>query len=1293
MATAAGDEPVQLLSGSAMDFTGSGPGAFQVSDPNASTMAETLSGNIAAGQSLEIQAPQDSSGNRLDTVTAAGSFTNAGTITFDYTTQASGGREDSVELALPTGDALTNTGKIAVSGSGDGGYATQWNQTIDGDVVNDGIIDAGITGSPVAYLDLGASSSLTNHGSINIGAGDTINVPGSMHNLTDGSIAIAGGASAGLLTVSGTFEQGAGTVATGSGFRPVTLTNGSSMEFTGDGTGAFQVSDANATPMAETLSGNIAVGQSLEIQAPQSGPSDPLDTMTATGSFTNAGTLVLDWAPAGGETSVKLALPSGDTLTNTGTINAVGNGIGSYSGQWNQQIAGNLDNQGILDVGTGGLTSYLGLSGHGLTNSGTINIGSAAGASSTLGTVGSLSQTGGSVNVATGAAVDASGAGGGFALSGGVLTGSGRIAGNLTQTGGTIAPLGMSGPGTLRIGGAYTEEAGGTLAIPIDGTGSGQYSVLADLGSASVSGTLSLEPSASYQSTAQPGDSDPILTSGGALTGDFSSATVAPQNTAPPTISGGTAEGDVLTCAPGSFTDTPTSPSYVWSRNGAAISGANADTYTLVRADLGQTLTCTETVTAGAALNNGRGFNAQVNGSMIDAVVGTTFAAGSTSATSAGTTIPLPANASTAVLIPTTSIAAATDHEPYAGTAITACGGTTPSCEVYSPSAGTLVDSSGNSVAPPEQYAFTVSSGSLPAGMTLSSQGYLYGTPTQSGSFQFAVVATDPNNHVSAPASFTLTVNAAPAVTLTPATLPAAVGASSYGAAITACGGVEPSCQAYSSPAGRMVDSSGAAVPSGQQFTFATIPADLPPGLNLSINGYLTGTPTQTGTYQFPVIATDPAGDSSTAENVSLTVTPGIAITSGSFHLAGTLAAGAAIVTPGSSGGVGAVSVGASAPATVSGSGVPSGTNQVSLQIGHDQTGDCVTELQLGGAGGVQFDAPNLVISGCDTAVSSESSASVLRHSGRSARIAAHPAAVAQANPVVAGQVSQGVAQAAIGAASDCSGTYNGLSLSVHIGGGTCTVTQQGSGYRITGQFGVYTSGLNVAVASTQFQLNSLIDAAGSVPPLIQVSPLTTLVDSYATGLAASGTPLSVDNQDPSQVLMSAYGFPSGTTAAQTIPSFAAQATGNASSAVSTLQALEAAAQQSALTDRGSLVAALATEISQGQLGTVTEPLGSGTLPVSAGTSLFQAPIPTFEADYADSVPSLAPAGTTIKQALPVLPVKVTLPIVAVPVPVGSITKIGAGAFTETVTASSPLVSTAPFPTGGGASFTIEVVS
>ncbi|MDD5350155.1 MAG: hypothetical protein PHQ12_08085, partial [Chthoniobacteraceae bacterium] len=55
--------------------------------------------------------------------------------------------------------------------------------------------------------------------------------------------------------------------------------------------------------------------------------------------------------------------------------------------------------------------------------------------------------------------------------------------------------------------------------------------------------------------------------------------------------------GVVLTCSPGTWNYHPTSYAYQWRRNGAAISGATASTYTVVAGDVGATLSCAVTAT------------------------------------------------------------------------------------------------------------------------------------------------------------------------------------------------------------------------------------------------------------------------------------------------------------------------------------------------------------------------------------------------------------------------------------------------------------------------------------------------------------------------------------------------------------------------------------------------------------------------------------------------------------------------------------------------------------------------
>ncbi|GLQ86469.1 putative Ig domain-containing protein [Dyella flagellata] len=132
-------------------------------------------------------------------------------------------------------------------------------------------------------------------------------------------------------------------------------------------------------------------------------------------------------------------------------------------------------------------------------------------------------------------------------------------------------------------------------------------------------------------------------------------------------------------------------------------------------------------------------------------------------------------------------------------------------------------------------YSFRVSSGSLPAGLSLSSSGVLSGTSTQTGHFSFAVTMTDSSTGTGAPfsttANYSLTVNAS-TITLTPATLTSGMVSTSYSAQLSARGGIGP-------------------------YSFSVTSGALPAGLSLSSSGALTGTPTAAGAFNITVTATD----------------------------------------------------------------------------------------------------------------------------------------------------------------------------------------------------------------------------------------------------------------------------------------------------------------------------------------------------------------------------------------------------------------------------------------------------
>ena len=74
----------------------------------------------------------------------------------------------------------------------------------------------------------------------------------------------------------------------------------------------------------------------------------------------------------------------------------------------------------------------------------------------------------------------------------------------------------------------------------------------------------------------------------------------APVNTGLPQVQGSPTQGNQVTCSQGSWSNAPSSFSFIWSRNGSPIGGASQAAYTIQAADVGQQLTCTVTATNGA---------------------------------------------------------------------------------------------------------------------------------------------------------------------------------------------------------------------------------------------------------------------------------------------------------------------------------------------------------------------------------------------------------------------------------------------------------------------------------------------------------------------------------------------------------------------------------------------------------------------------------------------------------------------------------------------------------------------
>ena len=158
------------------------------------------------------------------------------------------------------------------------------------------------------------------------------------------------------------------------------------------------------------------------------------------------------------------------------------------------------------------------------------------------------------------------------------------------------------------------------------------------------------------------------------------------------------------------------------------------------------------------------------------------------------------------VTIGTTSLPAATAGTAYT-TTLAATGGTAP-------------------------YTWTLTSGTLPTGLTLSNAGVLAGTPTTTGTTTLTFTATDTKN-ATATKTLTLNVNAPAApVTIGTTSLPAATAGTAYTTTLAATGGTAP-------------------------YTWTLTSGTLPTGLTLSNAGVLAGTPTTTGTTTLTFTATD----------------------------------------------------------------------------------------------------------------------------------------------------------------------------------------------------------------------------------------------------------------------------------------------------------------------------------------------------------------------------------------------------------------------------------------------------
>lgn len=166
---------------------------------------------------------------------------------------------------------------------------------------------------------------------------------------------------------------------------------------------------------------------------------------------------------------------------------------------------------------------------------------------------------------------------------------------------------------------------------------------------------------------------------------------------------------------------------------------------------------------------------------------------------------------------------------------------------------GQAITASGGSA----PYTFTISSGALPAGLTLASNGQITGTSSAAGTAAFTVAATDANAQTGS-RSYSVTM-AAPTLVLTPAS--GALSAS------------------YDAPYTQSLSTSGGIGP----YSYAVTSGALPTGLALSGN-QISGTPTAPGSYTFAVTSTD-SGASGTGSPFVVSATYTLNVSAASITL------------------------------------------------------------------------------------------------------------------------------------------------------------------------------------------------------------------------------------------------------------------------------------------------------------------------------------------------------------------------------------------------------------------------
>lgn len=152
-------------------------------------------------------------------------------------------------------------------------------------------------------------------------------------------------------------------------------------------------------------------------------------------------------------------------------------------------------------------------------------------------------------------------------------------------------------------------------------------------------------------------------------------------------------------------------------------------------------------------------------------------------------------------------------------------------------------------------FTYALDSGALPAGLTLNANGTITGTPTEAGSFSFAIRVTDTGTNKINVQSFSLDI--ADPVLVAVGTLPDGVAGTSYGT--------------------QSVAVTGGAVP----YVYGALTGTLPDGLTYDAStGTISGTPIEAGSFSFSIAVTDDDGYTGSNSYTISIAAPAVALTS-----------------------------------------------------------------------------------------------------------------------------------------------------------------------------------------------------------------------------------------------------------------------------------------------------------------------------------------------------------------------------------------------------------------------------